>query len=70
MTPGPQSEVWGASRELWSKDTSERLPGAVILPRGSGRVLWKGLSRVITMVLVVGTKSAFRRNDEGEPFGV
>ena len=60
MTPGPQSEVWGASREMWPKVTSERLPGAVFAPRGSGKVLWKVLSRVITMVQVVGTKSSFR----------
>ena len=37
-------------RELWSKRTSERLPGAVVDPRGSGVVLRKALSRVITMV--------------------
>ena len=66
MTPGPQSEVWGASRELWSKRTFERLPGAVVDPRGGGVVPRKALSRVITMVKVVGmrTKSSFRRNDE------
>ena len=64
MAPGPQSEVWVGSRELWSIGTSELLPGAVFTTRGSGRVLWKGVSRVIMMVLVVGTKSAFRRNDE------
>ena len=46
MTPGPQSEVWGASREMWPKGTSERLPGAVLAPRGSGRVIWKGLRKV------------------------
>jgi len=55
VAPGPQSEVWVGSRELWSIGTSELLPGAVFTTRGSGRVIWKGVSRVIMMVLVVGT---------------
>jgi hypothetical protein len=59
------AQVWDSSRELWSFCISERLPGAVLAPRGSGMVLWKVLSRVITMMQVVGTKSVFRPNGEG-----
>ena len=49
--------------------TAERLPGAVIGPRGSGRVLWKVLSLVVMMVQVVGAKVASGEMTKEEPLG-